>query len=179
MYVGWTATATKEEFLAKFADFDPKFLRILDLPVHSPIRKWKLRVLPELPTWILGRAALLGDAAHATLPLLGQGVGMAIEEAGSLGCLLPAGTRREDIPARLQAYQDLRKERGDFVRKESVEQATSFTFSGAERGTRNSIKGKFAELTFYSTGRQLQAVLLQYDAIQAAQKCYHERFGKD
>jgi hypothetical protein len=47
---------------------------------------------------------------------------MAVEDGGSLGFLLPAGTRREDIPARLDAYQRLRTERGEFVNTESVAQ---------------------------------------------------------
>ncbi|KAF8145222.1 hypothetical protein K438DRAFT_1992064 [Mycena galopus ATCC 62051] len=106
----WTPTATREEFIAKFRNFDPKFLRVLDLPMHSPIYRWTLRVMPLLSNWVRGRAALLGDAVHATTPMLGQGAGMAIEEAVALGCLLPAGTRREDIPARLEAYQKLRKQ---------------------------------------------------------------------
>ncbi|KAJ7135197.1 FAD/NAD(P)-binding domain-containing protein [Mycena crocata] len=63
--------------------------------------------LPLLPTWINGRTALLGDAAHAMLPLLGQGGGMALEDAATIGLLLPLGTRRDDIPARLQAYEVL------------------------------------------------------------------------
>ncbi|KAJ7244969.1 hypothetical protein B0H12DRAFT_1073559 [Mycena haematopus] len=154
---GWTPTATPAEFLAKFQDFDPKFLHILDLPLHSPIYKWKLRVLPHLPNWVLGRAALLGDAAHGTLPLLGQGAGMAIEDAGSLACLLPAGTRREDIPARLEAYQDLRRQRGEFVNTESVAQAS---------------KG-----FNYIRSKEIQDYLLEYDAIKAAEECYQERFG--
>ncbi|KAJ7834366.1 hypothetical protein B0H14DRAFT_3709505, partial [Mycena olivaceomarginata] len=95
-------TATREEFIAKFPKFHPKFLSLLDLPIHDSIHRWKLRVLPHLPTWVRGRAALLGDAAHGTLPLLGQGAGMAVEDGGSLGLLLPAGTRREDIAARLE-----------------------------------------------------------------------------
>ncbi|KAF8175604.1 hypothetical protein K438DRAFT_2044767 [Mycena galopus ATCC 62051] len=66
----WTPTATLEEFVAKFRDFDPKFLHVLDLPMLSPIYRWTLRVLPLLLT-------------------LGQGAGMGIEEAGALGCLLP------------------------------------------------------------------------------------------
>jgi salicylate hydroxylase len=119
----WKSTGSREEILAKFHDFDPKFLSVVDLPSHSPIHKWHCRVLPALPTWIKGRSALLGDAAHATLPLLGQGASIAIEEAGALGCLFPPGTKREDVPARLRAYQDLRKRRGDFVHTESVRQA--------------------------------------------------------
>ncbi|KAJ7759416.1 FAD/NAD(P)-binding domain-containing protein [Mycena maculata] len=155
----WVPTATREELIAKYHDFDPKYLRLFDLPVHSPIHKYKLRVLPLIPTWVLGRAALLGDAAHATVPLLGQGAAMAIEEGGALGCLLPAGTKREDIPARLQAYQDLRKKRGEFVETESVEQvANGFTFPRS---------------------KDLQSYLLEYDTIREAEGFYQERFGGD
>ncbi|KAF8145226.1 hypothetical protein K438DRAFT_1992067 [Mycena galopus ATCC 62051] len=100
-----------------------------------------------LSTWVLGRAALLGDAAHATLPFLGQGAGMGIEEAGALGCLLPAGTRREDVPARLRAYECLRKQRGDFVKTESIEQVSKF-------------------FTFLGSG-EIQRYLLTYDAVKA------------
>ncbi|KAJ7821179.1 hypothetical protein B0H14DRAFT_3734148 [Mycena olivaceomarginata] len=90
---GWTPTATREEFIAKFPKFHPKFLHFLDLPIHGSIHRWRLRVLPHLPTWVRGRAALLGDAAHGTLPLLGQGAGMAFEDGGSLGvCASPTPT---------------------------------------------------------------------------------------
>ncbi|KAF7342630.1 FAD/NAD(P)-binding domain-containing protein [Mycena sanguinolenta] len=105
----WVSTATKAEVLDMFQEFQPKFLRILDLPTAMPILRWQLRAMPLLPTWIRGRAALLGDAAHATLPLLGQGAAMAIEDAGTLGCLLPFGTRPDQVPSRLEAYQLLRK----------------------------------------------------------------------
>ncbi|KAJ7624676.1 hypothetical protein FB45DRAFT_924030 [Roridomyces roridus] len=69
---------------------------------------------------------LLGDAAHATLPHIGQGAGMAVEDGGALGCLLPAETRK-DIPARLKAYEELRKERGEFIRAESVDHISKTT----------------------------------------------------
>ncbi|KAF8206807.1 hypothetical protein K438DRAFT_1963115 [Mycena galopus ATCC 62051] len=156
----WAPTATREEFIDKFHDFDPKFLRILDLPTHSPIQRWTLRAIPLLPNWVLGRAALLGDAVHATVPLLGQGAAMAVEEGAALGCLLPAGTRREDIPARLEAYQHLRKQRGELVNTESVEQGP---------------KG-FPFLTCRST-EEMQRYLLEYDAVKEAEECYQEGFG--
>ncbi|KAJ7140845.1 FAD/NAD(P)-binding domain-containing protein [Mycena epipterygia] len=156
----WTPTASREEIIEKFQDFHPKFLRLLDLPIHSGIHRWQLRVLPLLPIWVRGRAALLGDSAHATLPLLGQGAGIAIEEAGAIGCLLPAGTRREDIPARLEAYQDLRKLRGEFVKTESVEQVSKIIDRKAFLGSQG-----------------IQDYLFQYDTLKAAQDVYDERFG--
>ncbi|KAJ6545018.1 FAD/NAD(P)-binding domain-containing protein [Mycena vulgaris] len=158
----WTPSASREDIMHEFRDFHPKFLRVLDLPTHSPIHKWQLRALPLLPTWIRGRAALLGDSAHGTLPLLGQGAGVAIEEAGALGCLLPPGTRREDIPARLEAYQDLRKRRGEFVQTESVEQVA-----------------RIMDGSVFVTSKEIQTYLFDYDTIKAAQECYEERFGHD
>ncbi|KAJ7301691.1 FAD/NAD(P)-binding domain-containing protein [Mycena albidolilacea] len=151
----WTPTANLDEVREKYTDFHPKFLRILDLPLHTPILKWQLRAVPILPTWIRGRAALLGDAAHATLPLLGQGAAMAIEEAAVLACLLPLGTTKEDIPARLEAYQTLRKERGEFVGMESVSQAAV----PVKRGQ-------------YLRSREMQMSMLDYDAVQVAQDYY-------
>ncbi|KAJ7662969.1 hypothetical protein B0H17DRAFT_1093098 [Mycena rosella] len=152
----WVATGTREELLEKFQDVHPKFLAFLAL-ADSPILKWQLRVLPVLPTWVRGCAALLGDAAHATLPTLGQGAGLAIEEAGALGCLLPLGTRREEVPSRLEAYQTLRKPRGDHVSRESLHQGTE----------------KFKRGQYY----EVQSQLLQHDAIKDAKAYYAKHFS--
>ncbi|KAJ6526255.1 FAD/NAD(P)-binding domain-containing protein [Mycena vulgaris] len=150
----WASTGTREELLQTFHDIHPKFLAFLAL-ADSPILKWQLRVLPVLPTWIRGRAALLGDSAHATLPTLGQGAAMAIEEAGALGCLLPLGTSRGDVPSRLEAYQALRKPRGDYVNRESLAQATE----PSKRG-------------LYFRSQEVQSYLLQHDAINDAEAYY-------
>ncbi|KAF7374346.1 FAD/NAD(P)-binding domain-containing protein [Mycena sanguinolenta] len=156
----WTQNATLEEVRAKFHDFHPKFLRILDLSPRTPILKWQMRYLPALPTWIRARAALLGDAAHATLPSLGQGAAMAIEDAAVLGCLLPLGTTREDVPARLEAYQELRKERGDFVRAGSVSQAAV----PLKRG-------------LYIRSREMQVRMIDYDALDVAKEYFAAHFS--
>ncbi|KAJ6512838.1 FAD/NAD(P)-binding domain-containing protein [Mycena sanguinolenta] len=158
---GWSSKTSHQDIITKFQDFHPKFLPVLDLPAHSEILKWRLGMLPLLPTWIRGRAALIGDAAHASLPFLGQGAAMAIEDAGAIGCLLPVGTRPKDVPERLKAYQDVRKERGEFVNLGSVEQLKHLK-SGGSFGRFNTVA---------------MARLYGYDTIRTAQQYYEERFG--
>jgi salicylate hydroxylase len=82
-----------------------------------------MRAVPTLPTWTKDRLLLLGDAAHGTFPTLGQGAAMAVEEAATIGVLLSLGTTREQVPSRLAAHEILRKECGEFVCRESLEQA--------------------------------------------------------
>ncbi|KAJ7663536.1 hypothetical protein B0H17DRAFT_1092708 [Mycena rosella] len=156
----WNPTGSCADIAETFHDLHPRFLRLLDLPVRGPIQKWRLRVLPRLPTWIRGRGALMGDAAHATLPLLGQGAGVAIEEGGLIGCLLPRGTTREDVPARLQAYEDIGKDRGDFLSEESVLQTS-----------------RIGDPAWLKRSQEVHATMRNYDAIKVAQDCYQQRFG--
>ncbi|KAJ7831960.1 FAD/NAD(P)-binding domain-containing protein [Mycena leptocephala] len=156
---GWKSETSRAEVLETFADFHPKFQPVL-AALDERVMKWQLRKVPALPTWVRGHAALIGDAAHATLPTLAQGAAMAVEEAGALGVLFPAGTTLEDIPARLAAYQELRKERGEFVGRESLEQALLPT--------------KFGE---YQRSKEMQEYLMGYDAIEDTQQYFQRRFG--
>ncbi|KAJ7067303.1 FAD/NAD(P)-binding domain-containing protein [Mycena amicta] len=154
----WTPVATKEELLKAFSDLHPNLLAWIDL-VNEPVLRWQLRHLPLFPTWINGRAALLGDAAHATLPTLGQGAAMAIEESGALGVFFPSGTRREDVHKRLEAWQAVRKPRGDFVNRESLEQVTV----PEKRG-------------LYMRSEEIQTYLLTHDALKEAQDYFDKHF---
>ncbi|KAJ7614784.1 hypothetical protein FB45DRAFT_936058 [Roridomyces roridus] len=157
----WNERATIDEVLEEFKGFHPRYLNFL-AQGEQPILRWQLRALPLLPTWIRGRTALLGDAAHATLPTLGQGAGMAIEDATAIGCLIPLGTTRADIPARLEAYQQLRKSRGEFVNRQSLEQA----IEPSKRG-------------LYARSLEQQEFLLGYDAVEVPKKYFREHFDGD
>jgi 2-polyprenyl-6-methoxyphenol hydroxylase-like FAD-dependent oxidoreductase len=59
-----------------------------------------------LKRWHRGRAVLVGDAAHAMSPQLGQGANMALVDALSLRDALRAS---EDLPMALSAYQRERR----------------------------------------------------------------------
>ncbi|KAJ7649705.1 FAD/NAD(P)-binding domain-containing protein [Roridomyces roridus] len=166
----WVPSATRQEVLDKFHDAHPKFLRLLDLPIVSPISKWKLRTVPALPTWVRGRAVLLGDSAHATVPFMGQGMymhsylylprgaAMALEDAGALGALLPLGTTKDEVPARLAAYETLRKERGEIVNQQSLARASNQSGPPFQ-------------------GQELQTFLFGYDAVQVAQEYFSTHFS--
>ncbi|PTQ66798.1 FAD-dependent oxidoreductase [Pseudomonas sp. GV071] len=67
--------------------------------------------------WYRGRVLLIGDAAHATTPHLGQGAGMAIEDAVVLSEELTAGG---DIAQQLQRFMARRFERCKYISESSV-----------------------------------------------------------
>jgi 2-polyprenyl-6-methoxyphenol hydroxylase-like FAD-dependent oxidoreductase len=67
--------------------------------------------------WFQGRVLLIGDAAHATTPHLGQGAGMAIEDAIVLADLL---RRDEALPTLLREFMNRRLERCRFISEESI-----------------------------------------------------------
>ena len=68
--------------------------------------------------WTRGRVALLGDAAHALTPNMGQGAGMAMEDAAVLAEELSKAARSEKaVPDALTSYQARRRQRvGTIVR---------------------------------------------------------------
>ncbi|GAB3987151.1 FAD-dependent monooxygenase [Actinoallomurus acanthiterrae] len=65
--------------------------------------------LDPLPSYVHGRVALLGDAAHAMTPFLAQGAGQALEDAVVLAAELADAT---DVPTALAAYDRARRPRG-------------------------------------------------------------------
>ena len=65
--------------------------------------------------WSRGRVALIGDAAHALTPNMGQGAGMAMEDALVLSRCLAS----EDVNVALRGYESLRRARVEWVRSRS------------------------------------------------------------
>jgi 2-polyprenyl-6-methoxyphenol hydroxylase-like FAD-dependent oxidoreductase len=66
--------------------------------------------------WHDGRVVLIGDAAHASSSMMGQGGCMAIEDALVLAELLSAS---DSIEGALDAYVARRRPRMDWVRQQS------------------------------------------------------------
>ncbi|OEC34440.1 2-polyprenyl-6-methoxyphenol hydroxylase [Pseudomonas cuatrocienegasensis] len=68
-------------------------------------------------SWFKGRVLLIGDAAHATTPHLGQGAGMAIEDALVLSLELLGD---DPIESKLQRFMQRRFERCKYISERSI-----------------------------------------------------------
>lgn len=63
----------------------------------------------KVSSWSSGRTAIMGDAAHAQPPNLGQGGGMAMQSGLALAVHMGSLTDRRDVPDALRAWEaDLR-----------------------------------------------------------------------
>lgn len=107
---GWTLRDDPMDLRAAFERFDPRVRGWLDqvedpwlwgLFRHEVAAQWG-RPLPA------GGAAILGDAAHPTLPFLAQGASLALEDAYVLARELD---RAQSLQAGLAAYQAARVDR--------------------------------------------------------------------
>lgn len=115
--VTYTTRGDKSAMLEVYGDFCPLVLRMLNLVPEGEVCEWRLRSHKPLETWTLGAVALVGDACHPTLPHLGQGATMAIEDAAVLAECVSAvpvadgKVDRDTLARALKVYELLRKDR--------------------------------------------------------------------
>lgn len=102
----WALTDDPRNLRTAFTDFCPEIKDLLaDVEVPN---LWGLCRHAVAETWFNGPLALLGDAAHPTLPFLAQGANMALEDAWVLAdCLAGIAETGEA----LHTYQAARKPR--------------------------------------------------------------------
>jgi salicylate hydroxylase len=126
---GWRLPGLKQDLLAAFAGFYPAMHRLLAAIPEDALFKWGLFLRPHLDHWVVGRVALLGDAAHPMLPYLGQGGAMAIEDAMILARTLAAS---EDLEEGLRWYQTTRMDRAYAVAEASAKMGEIFHMDNAD-----------------------------------------------
>lgn len=91
---------------------DPEPVRRILQKADNTVAAYSIRDLPTVPRWSRGRVVLTGDAVHATSPSAGQGASLALEDAQTL---VQALRDLPDIPAALQAYEQVRRPRAEAV----------------------------------------------------------------
>jgi salicylate hydroxylase len=115
---GWSTGASHDEVLGLLAGWHPDVHALVRAIPAASLFKWGLFSRRSLGRWSVGRATLLGDAAHPMLPFLGQGAVMALEDAMLLVRALAAA---EDVPSALATYERARLPRANEVMRLSAE----------------------------------------------------------
>ena len=158
MKESWSAPGDPDVLRREFAGWDPRIGQVLE-QVDRTFR-WALYDREPLPTWSKGRLTLLGDAAHPMLPHLGQGANQSIEDGMALATIL-AQAGRADVPAALQAYERLRRERVAEVQLGARKHGLRVDSLSGDLATRD------AELVAHAEFRKQ---LYSYDAVPLARR---------
>jgi salicylate hydroxylase len=119
----WSAVGDRDEFAAFFDGWDPRVVGLLEKV--ATCFWWGLYDRKPLNSWTSGRLVLLGDAAHAMLPHLGQGANQAIEDGVALAVLLE-GRDPAEVPDILPRYEKLRRVRTDLIQAEARQNGLRF-----------------------------------------------------
>lgn len=96
------------ELRRRFADWCEPIPAVLAAATEDQVLRNDIYALPPLPTFVHGPVALLGDAAHAMVPYLGQGGCQALEDAATLSIAVET---QPDLATALRRYDELRRPR--------------------------------------------------------------------
>ena len=102
-------------FKTTFPDFYKMMPNIADAWEDHPLSS--LAIVRCYP-WVHGKTALMGDAAHATVPFYGQGMNSGFEDCSVMWDLMQK--HNENWPKVFDEYQKLRKPDGDGVQDLSL-----------------------------------------------------------
>lgn len=150
----WSEQGDYEELKSDFAGWHEQIQLLIDNVDCDSLFKWALYDRPPMRSWGRGRATLLGDACHPTLPFMAQGAAMAIEDSAVLATCLD---KDDDIPASLKRYEDLRRDRTARIQNGSRRNATVFHLTGVRAWLRDRAAG---------AGERTMDRLYRYNALE-------------
>lgn len=115
----------RAELQRRFGQWQDPIPQLLDSLDGTEILRHDIYRLPALRSYVDGRAVLIGDAAHAMTPDLGQGGATALEDAVELADALTG-----DITEGLRAYDRRRRGRTQAIARQSTTFGTYAQASG-------------------------------------------------
>lgn len=118
---GWNFQDDPDNLRSVFADFGAEVQALLARV--QTVYLWGLFRHPVASTWHNGRVAILGDAAHPTLPFMAQGAVMALEDAWVLADALE---KADTVEAGMGDYQVRRHVRASKVIEAASKNARNY-----------------------------------------------------
>lgn len=136
---GVTYADEQAELLRRFGGWHHPIPEIIAAAAPGTILHNDIYEMAEpLPAYHRGAVVILGDAAHAMTPHLGQGANQAMEDAVTLAAVVGPANDSAEIAIALARYTALRAPRGaDIVKRSHRLGALTQTRSRAKAGVRN------------------------------------------
>ncbi len=125
---GWRLQGDPDDLRARFSDFGGPVREIMS--DVNEVHLWALFLRPLAQNWQNGRLALLGDAAHPTLPFMAQGACLALEDAWVLA---KSFEDQSGVAQALAAYETRRRLRAKRVVQAAGANARNFHLRGPMR----------------------------------------------
>jgi 2-polyprenyl-6-methoxyphenol hydroxylase-like FAD-dependent oxidoreductase len=121
----------RRQMLSVTADWHPAVPALIEATPPADVHVDAIaRLARPLPTFAVGRIALLGDAAHAMTPDLGQGASQAFEDAAAVTRHLK-GAGPSQVAERLRRYDAERRPRANRLMRRSSRQSRLTSKTGA------------------------------------------------
>ena len=122
----WNQSANIQDIKRLLKGWCPVVQKMGDLVEEAAV--WTLAEVPTVKRYVSdnGRFAVVGDAAHAILPHLGQGSSMAAEDAAAMAEFLSTIQSTSELPRVMSAWSDMRQQRVERLRQ--IAQANSEMF---------------------------------------------------
>ncbi|PWN67215.1 FAD-dependent monooxygenase [Chryseobacterium oncorhynchi] len=95
-----------------FKEYHSLVLKLIEATEEEDIICNEISDLSPIPKWYSENLCLIGDAAHATTPNMGQGACQAIEDAYILGKLLE---KHKDFNFIFEQFQKIRRKKVDYI----------------------------------------------------------------
>jgi 2-polyprenyl-6-methoxyphenol hydroxylase-like FAD-dependent oxidoreductase len=102
----------KSELQNYYSGFNPIVLNIIEQTKADKIIRNDISDLKRLDKWHKDKVVLIGDAAHATTPNMGQGAGQGMEDAYYLANIL---AKHNQIEQAISLFESTRREKVDYV----------------------------------------------------------------
>ncbi|KAK3934897.1 3-hydroxybenzoate 6-hydroxylase [Diplogelasinospora grovesii] len=168
----WHSPVSHEQVLTVLENFDPSVRRMVNMASEDGIKVYHLFKRPPLSSFVRGRSAVVGDAAHVMMPTHASGCAMAVESAASIEVLFDGvkGDDQQRIKQRLVLFDKLRLPRCNLAMLASNAGPQWLAVPGVEEEVRKFYSGPLPPVGALPWDDQFRKLLFHHDEYSAAER---------
>ncbi|EJD06063.1 FAD/NAD-binding domain-containing protein [Fomitiporia mediterranea MF3/22] len=161
----WVTPRSTEELLSNYEGWGRDVRLLLGCIARPSV--WSVHACnPPLESYVRGRVALVGDAAHAMLPYLGAGAGQGLEDALVIVRLLTQPqTNAGNIQEVLKAYDTVRRPHANMVLTRSTTMGYIYELLGpsgpSKEGIRSDLEEKWDDVWRHEATKDIEDAVEQ------------------